>query len=112
MDPPSARKLLKHQFQEVSRGAEDCLQASIAMDKKFTDWLLFACELYAACVQQERTSREEGLSNEIRLAAESRRIDFQKSAGDEARNTQDLLGKQVAAASDTFKKASDEFPDR
>ncbi|KAH7174207.1 uncharacterized protein B0J16DRAFT_417757 [Fusarium flagelliforme] len=109
-DPQSARRMLRPQFQTVSRGAEDCLQASIAMDKKFADWLLFACELYAACVRQESTTRQEDLSNEICLAAESTCIELQKSAGDETGKSQELLAKQVTAVANTSKKASDEFP--
>lgn len=109
-DPQSARKLLKPQFQTVSRGAQSCLEASIAMHNRYTDWLLFACELHAACVRQESTTQETDLSSEICLAAEGTRLDYQKSTTEEARRFQELLGKQVAAVSDTFKRISDEFP--
>ncbi|TVY67615.1 hypothetical protein Focb16_v002486 [Fusarium oxysporum f. sp. cubense] len=109
-DPPSAKKMLRPQLQTLSRGAQTCLDASIAMDKKFTDWLLYVCEMHAACVQQESTTREALLSNEICMAAESTRLDYQKSAVDEAKKAQELLGKQVTTASEAFKKASDEFP--
>ncbi|RFN45623.1 hypothetical protein FIE12Z_10125 [Fusarium flagelliforme] len=109
-DPQSATRMLRPQFQTVSRGAEDCLQASIAMDQKFTDWLLFACELYVGCVRQESTTREEDLSNEICLAAENTCVDLQKSAEDENGKSQELLAKQVDAVANASKKASDEFP--
>ncbi|KAL5589346.1 hypothetical protein FOVSG1_011213 [Fusarium oxysporum f. sp. vasinfectum] len=109
-DTPSAKRMLRPQLQTLSRGAQTCLDASIAMDKKFTEWLLYVCELHAACVQQESTTREALLSNEICLAAESTRLDYQKSAVEEAKKAQDLLGKQVTTASEAFKKASDEFP--
>ncbi|KAF4949191.1 hypothetical protein FGADI_9048 [Fusarium gaditjirri] len=109
-DPPSAKKMLRPQLQTISRGAQTCLDASIAMDKRFTDWLLYVCEMHAACVQQENTTRDALLSNEICLAAESTRLDYQKTAVEEAKNAQELLGKQVKTASEAFKKASDEFP--
>jgi hypothetical protein len=109
-DPPSAEKILRSQLATLSRGAQTCLDASIAMDKKFTDWLLYVCEMHAACVQQESSTREILLSNEICLAAESTRLDYEKTAVDEAKKAQDLVGKQVTTASEAFKKASDEFP--
>jgi hypothetical protein len=109
-DPPSAKKMLRPQLETLGRGAQTCLDASIAMDKKFTDWLLYVCEMHAACVQQESTTRETLLSNEICLAAESTRLDYQKSTVEEAKKAQELLGKQVNVASEAFKKASDEFP--
>ncbi|KAL6922413.1 hypothetical protein FSST1_006439 [Fusarium sambucinum] len=109
-DPPSAKRMLRPQLQTLSRGAEACLNASIDMDKKFTEWLLYVCELHAACVQHEGTASEALRSNEICLVAESTRLDYQKSPVEEARRAQDLWGKQVASASEAFKKASDEFP--
>ena len=80
------------------------------MDKKFVDWLMYACELYTACVQQESTTQEEPLSKEVCLAAENTYLDYQKSTDDEARKTKELLGKQIATTSDLFRRISDEFP--
>lgn len=80
------------------------------MDKKFEDWLLYVCEMHAACVQQENSTRETIFSNEICVAAEQTRLDYQKSTVEEAQKAFDLMGKQVENAGEAFKKASDEFP--
>ena len=80
------------------------------MDKRFVDWLMYACELYTACVQQESTTQEESLSKEVCLAAENTYLDYQKSTDDEARKTKELLGKQIGTTSDLFRRISDEFP--
>ncbi|OBS29597.1 hypothetical protein FPOA_03534 [Fusarium poae] len=109
-DAYSAKKMLRPQVQHLSRSAQTCLEASIGMDKKFTEWLLYVCELHAACVQHEGTDSEELLSNDICLIAESTRLDYKNSSMEEARRAQDLVGKQVTAASEVFKKVSDEVP--
>lgn len=80
------------------------------MDKKFEDWLLYVCEMHAACVQQEHTTKEAILSNEICVAAQQTRLDNQAKTVDKAQEAFDLMGKQVETASEAFKKASDEFP--
>ncbi|KAL2061472.1 hypothetical protein VTL71DRAFT_6849 [Oculimacula yallundae] len=108
--PMDAKKMLKPQLNAVKDSAQNCLQASQAMDKKFEDWLLYVCEMHAACVEQENTSRDQLLSNEICLAAEQTRLDYQKDAVDEARKVSDTMGEQIKLASEAFKKASDEFP--
>lgn len=109
-DPQSARKMLLPQFDAISRGAQTGLDASIAMDKKLTDWLLYVCEMHAACVQQEGTAQERLLSQEICLAAESTLLENQKSVMDDAKHVEMLLSNQVTATFDAFLKASDEFP--
>lgn len=55
-------------------------------------------------------TRDTLLSNQICLAAEQTRMDYQKETVDEAKKATELLGKQVGLASDAFKKASDDFP--
>ncbi|KAK3938884.1 hypothetical protein QBC46DRAFT_343143 [Diplogelasinospora grovesii] len=50
------------------------------------------------------------LSNEICLAAEHTRLDYQKGTVEEAKKASETLGKQVGLAAEAFKKASDEFP--
>jgi hypothetical protein len=106
----SAKKLLRPQLDSLNNGAQKCFQVAVAMDKKFEEWLFYVCEMHAACVQQEVTTRDTLLSNEICLAAEATRLDYQKGTVDEAKKVSETLGKQVGMASEAFKKASDEFP--
>ncbi|KAK7225016.1 hypothetical protein V2G26_013019 [Clonostachys chloroleuca] len=109
-DPPTAKKLLKPQLNTIKAGANSCLDAAQKIDKKFEDWLLFACELHAACVAQDQTNQEALLSNEACIAAEQTRLDLAKSSVEDAKKTTELLGKQVSMAGDAFKTASDKFP--
>lgn len=109
-DPPSARKLLQMMFEQVKQSSNTCYEKSKSIDAKFTDWLLYVCELYAACVQLENNDGDVRLSHQISLVAEQSRIDYQRSTVDEAKKISDLLAKQIDFASNSLKKASEEFP--
>ena len=102
--------MLQLQFQDLLRRAQICLDNSISMDKAFTGWLLFACELYTACVQQESSTRDTALSSGLCLAAEITRLDHRRSTGEEAKKSRELFERQVAVTSDAFRRISDEFP--
>ncbi|KAK3505269.1 hypothetical protein B0T13DRAFT_485904 [Neurospora crassa] len=109
-EPASAKKMLRPQLNTLKEGSTTCLDEAKKMDKMFEDWLLYVCEMHAACVQQENTTREAILSNEICVAAEQTRLDYQKSTVEEAEKAFKMMGKQVETASEAFKKASDQFP--
>ncbi|KAK3321875.1 hypothetical protein B0H66DRAFT_581333 [Apodospora peruviana] len=109
-DPMLAKKLLRPQLGLLNGGARKCYDVAVAMDKKFESWLLYVCEMHAACVQQEVTTRDALLSNQICFAAEQTRLDYQKETAQEARKAADLVAKQVDLAADAFKQASEEFP--
>jgi hypothetical protein len=108
--PNDAKKMLKPQLNTLKTAAQQCLETSQAMDKKFEDWLLYVCEMHAACVEQENTTRDQLLSNEVCVAAEQTRLEFQKEAVEEAKKASNTMGEQIKLASEAFKKASDEFP--
>jgi hypothetical protein len=82
----------------------------MAIDKKFGLWLLYVCEMHAACVEEEYSTRDQLFSNAASLAVAQTQVDIQQSTLEEAKKAQDLMGKQVNIASESFKKASDEFP--
>lgn len=109
-DPPSARKLLKIQLGTLQNGTSQCLDAATKIDKKFETWLLYVCEMHAACVQQQATNDEKILSNNICRAAEQALLGEAQDAVKAAKETNDRLGKQVDLAGDAFKAASDNFP--
>ncbi|CZT44825.1 uncharacterized protein RSE6_05064 [Rhynchosporium secalis] len=108
--PNDAKKMLKPQLNTLKDAAQQCLETSQAMDKKFEDWLYYVCEMHAACVEEENTTRDQLLSNEVCLAAEQTRLQYQKEAVDEARKASEKMGEQIKLASEAFKKASDSFP--
>lgn len=80
------------------------------MEKSFNDWLYYACEMHAACVEQERSTTDQLVTQEISKAVEQCKLDLQKDSVATAKQATDLLGKQVETSSEAFKKASDEFP--
>ena len=94
----------------MKSGATQCYDVAVKLDKRFEDWLLYTCEIHAACVQQENTTRDSLASNSICIAAEQTRLDYGKTAVEEAEKASKLLGSQVQLAGDAFKKASHEFP--
>lgn len=110
MDPPSAKALLKPQMNAIKNSAQTCADRAHDMEKRFNDWLFYACEMHAACVEQERTNTDIMTANEISIAAEQTKLDSQKDAVAMAKSATDLLGKQVETSSEAFKKASDNFP--
>jgi hypothetical protein len=91
-DPKSAQKLLKPQLEAVEQGAQACVDAVTAIDKKFEDWLMFTCELHAACVDKEQLTQEAIISSEVCVAAEQTRLDYQRSTVEQAKKTTDLSG--------------------
>ena len=109
-DPPSAKKILGPQLKTIKNTASQCHDIAMTIDKKFEAWLLHACEMHAACVEQENSTRDSLLSNTLCLAAEQTRLEYQKSSVEEAAKASKLLGEQVGLAGDAFKKASEEFP--
>ena len=102
--------MLKPQMQAVSKAADTCAKTAERIEKRFQDWLYYACEMHAACVQQERVSAEVITSNEICIAAEQVRLDKTQDATKSAKDATELLSKQITTTSDAFKKASDEYP--
>ena len=109
-DPQSAQKMLKPQLKTIENGAAACLDAVTAIDKKFENWLLYACELHAACVQKDQDTQDAILSSEVCVATEQCRLEGQKATVDQAKKASDLLESQVKMAGDAFKQASDKFP--
>ena len=109
-DPFSAKSMLKPQFSTIKSNASECFETAVKIDQKFDGWLLYACELHAACVEQENTTRESLLSNKVCLTAEQTRLDYRKATVETAETTSKIFGKQVELAEQAFKKASGEFP--
>jgi low affinity Fe/Cu permease len=95
---------------QLKKTADDCLENAVKMDKRFDDWLLYTCELHAACVGIESTDEEKLQATAISLAVENTRFDQQKIAVADAKEASEKLKKQLDVASEAFKKASDKFP--
>lgn len=80
------------------------------MDKKFEDWLLFACELHAACVALDPAMQEVITSREFCVAAEQARLDHQQSTVEQAEKASTLLEKQLSLAWDAYREVSSKIP--
>lgn len=110
LDPETAMIDIKPQLQAVTRATATCAERATTISRKFQDWLDYACEMHAACVDQERTEQDAVISNEIRMAAESHKLESQRDAVGSARGAADLLAKQVSMTSDAFKIAAAKCP--
>lgn len=110
LDPEAAKVVLKPQMAAIRTSALTCSETAKRMEKSFNDWLYYACEMHAACVEQERSTTDQIVMDEINRAVEQCKLDLQKDTVATAKQATDLLGKQVETSSEAFKKASDEFP--
>lgn len=90
--------------------AQECYDSAVAMDQKFEQWLMYVCEMHAACVQRSSTAQETLNTTTINLAAENSKVDYQTSSLSEAKIATELVENQMETASNAYKKASDTFP--
>ncbi|KAL7619532.1 hypothetical protein AAE478_010072 [Parahypoxylon ruwenzoriense] len=109
-DPTSQKTLLKVQLNAIKNGANGCHKAAVRMEEKFNTWLLYACEMHSACVEQETITRDNLLNKDFFIEAEQASLQWQKQAVDAAEEGSNRLKEQVATATDAFKKASESFP--
>ncbi|KAH3005860.1 hypothetical protein KXW60_004413 [Aspergillus fumigatus] len=85
--------MLVPQLRSVKKAADECHTRALQMDKKFEEWLWFAADLHSNCVQEQSSSEERLLATKVNMSKISEK-----------------LGKQLAVASEAYKKASDSFP--
>ena len=109
-DPPTAKKLLRPQMKSLKEGARQCLEAAQKIDAKFDAWLMYVCEMHAACVQQSSTAQEQLNCTAINLAAENTKLEYNNAALTDAKKATTKLEKQLDTASEAYKMASDKFP--
>lgn len=110
LDPEQARRALKPQFQAVVTATNSCAERSMSIARKFDEWLFYACETHAACVNQERTDQDVLVSNEACAAAEAYRTVSQSDTAKLAKGAADVMATQIEVSSTAFKKASQECP--
>ena len=109
-DPPTAKKLLRPQMNALKNDADECFQAAQRIDAKFDAWLMYVCEMHAACVQQSSSTQEKLNSTAINLAAENTKLEYTNAAVGDAKKATTMLEKQLDTASQAYKMASDKFP--
>ena len=94
----------------LKEGAYQGLKAAQEIDGKFDAWLMYICEIHAACVQKSSTAQEQLNCAAINLAAESTKLEYSNAAVADAKETTTKLEKQLDTASEAYKMASDKFP--
>ncbi|PNP59154.1 hypothetical protein THARTR1_01402 [Trichoderma harzianum] len=110
MDEQAARTQLSSQLIMVKVAADDCYNKVKEIDEKFERWLQHCMELHSACMQTQSTNAERLSTTERNMAVAQTFFDSQKSTVDETRKITQDFAKQVEAATETFKRASDAYP--
>lgn len=108
--PQDAKILLRRQLESLRAAATDCYESAKTIDEKFDVWLWQACELHLACVATQSSTEDKLAINEIDLAVTKTSIDYQKETVESAKKATQNLEKSLNAATEAYKKASDEFP--
>ncbi|KAL2682382.1 hypothetical protein Neosp_006832 [[Neocosmospora] mangrovei] len=104
--PQDARRMLRVQFDKMRHSSLDCFEAAKTVDEKLEEWLHHACELHLACVATQGSNEDQLVVKEIELAVAK----VSKLTADEAKVVTGNLEKSLDAATQAYKKASDEFP--
>ncbi|WAO91180.1 Hypothetical protein NCS54_00863700 [Fusarium falciforme] len=108
--PEDARRMLRVQLETLCRSSLECFEAAKAIDEKLEEWLYHACELHLACVATQASNQDHLSVNEIELAVTKASIDYRKQTADEAKAVTRNLEQSLDAATEAYKKASDDFP--
>lgn len=102
--------MLRVQLEILCRSSLECFEAAKAIDEKFEEWLCHACELHLACIATQASNNDQLSVNEIELAVTKASIDYRKQTADEAKAVTRNLEQSLDAATEAYKKASDDFP--
>lgn len=99
-------QMLPMQVDLLERGARECFTAVSGVDRKFNDWLQYACELHERCVAVKGSDSERALSKKIvEAAVKSKTVDLNAVS----RDTVDRMAKQVDLTIETFEAVSGDF---
>ncbi|PTB52102.1 hypothetical protein M431DRAFT_510307 [Trichoderma harzianum CBS 226.95] len=110
MDEQAAKTQLASRLIMIKVAADDCYDKVKEIDEKFERWLLHCMELHAACMQTQSTNAERLSTTERNMAVAQAFFDKKKTTVDETREITQNFAKQVEAATETFKRASDAYP--
>ncbi|KAF4342143.1 hypothetical protein FBEOM_3876 [Fusarium beomiforme] len=102
MDPQAAR-YMRSELQTWDRASLECYESARTTDSKFGDWLNHASELHRACVTLESTAADQEVLKDIELAVANASLDANKQI------STIQMEKSLEAATEAFKKASEEF---
>ncbi|PKK55219.1 hypothetical protein CI102_9 [Trichoderma harzianum] len=106
----AAKTQLASRLIMIKVAADDCYDKVKEIDEKFERWLLHCMELHAACMQTQSTNAERLSTTERNMAVAQAFFDKKKTTVDETREITQNFAKQVEAATETFKRASDAYP--
>ncbi|EFR01506.1 hypothetical protein MGYG_04514 [Nannizzia gypsea CBS 118893] len=110
IDPISAQRMLKGALLSIKKSADDCYDRAKTIDKGFNDWMLYATELYACCVQKESTAEEQLSKTKLQMLAAQNILKTDEVNVKNQKEATRTFKKQLQMASSVYKKASDDFP--
>ncbi|EGD98254.1 hypothetical protein TESG_05634 [Trichophyton tonsurans CBS 112818] len=91
------------------QGGFKYLQAK-TIDKGFNDWMLYATELYASCVEKESSAEEQLAKTKLQMLAAQNILKADEINVKNQKDATRTFKKQLQMASNVYKKASDSFP--
>ncbi|KAJ5188417.1 hypothetical protein N7491_004742 [Penicillium cf. griseofulvum] len=106
----NSAKELRFQTRVLKTSAERCLKTALEMNSEFEEWLNIVMELHGATVQQQASTGEMLLHNQIQLQVLVDRETSSKQALDTAKETMKDLKGVMQTAEQAFKKASKSIP--
>ncbi|GBF61114.1 hypothetical protein TMEN_3584 [Trichophyton mentagrophytes] len=110
IDPISAQRMLKGALLSIKKSADDCYDRAKTIDKGFNDWMLYATELYASCVEKESSAEEQLAKTKLQMLAAQNILKADEINVKNQKDTTRTFKKQLQMASNVYKKASDSFP--
>ncbi|KMQ42512.1 hypothetical protein HL42_6800 [Trichophyton rubrum] len=110
IDPMSAQRMLKGALLSIKKSADDCYDRAKTIDKGFNDWMLYATELYACCVEKESSAEEQLAKTKLQMLAAQNILKADEINVKNQKDATRIFKKQLQIASNVYKKASDSFP--
>ena len=105
-----ARILLKPQLRAVNRAANTCSSSATAIETKFEDWHLYACELWAACIEKQSATQDDIKVNQLDLDNQRTLLSESEKAVEQTRKMTEYFRKEAEQQSERYKKLAEDRP--
>ena len=109
-DPESAQRTLQPYFDKLISGSGQCYIKAKEMDEALDQWLLYVCELHAACTSMNSTNEEKLQAANIDLLACRARVNYEAEKDSSTKGFTANLEKQMMMTGATLQNMSGSFP--
>ncbi|KAB5549660.1 hypothetical protein GE09DRAFT_1060097 [Coniochaeta sp. 2T2.1] len=109
-DPESARTGLAPAVQVLSDVSKACETNAVKMQDTVQHWLDMVCEVHVCVVQTSQSTAEKETANQVAFAAARVRLGGAEEGKKLASSTVEQLKDSLKTATDSYKKAADNFP--